>query len=267
MKIVTITPHRDRLPQFANHLRSLAYQTRPPDQAIVSSHGDTQETRRAIVDLMHDHLDAAGVPKQFWSVGEPADPWRKPLCVNFAVRRTAEDVDVVATFDVDMILHPETLAEVERVFAGNPRSYVMCPNRSLPPGAPWPGWTYDELRSRARTVTWEGKRSPGGPPSEGWGAMQAATREWWFDVRGLDEDMELWGSEDHDLLKRAKMSGLTSKWLPRELAALHQWHEAHQNLKTPEIKRAKARNHLLSTQRLKKGQFRRNSAGWGVGSA
>ena len=153
LKLVTITPHRNRLPQLRHHLRSIAEQTRPPDQVVVSCQGDTIETRREIVEL----LEATGVPKQMWAVGASDDPWCKPLAINWAIRRTEEDVDVVATLDVDCILHPEMIAQLEIALEQDSDRYVMCQNLSLPKhfGIPY-HWTYEGLREHARFLEWKG---------------------------------------------------------------------------------------------------------------
>lgn len=265
MRIATVTPHRNRLGQLYHHLKSLSVQSRPPDRVIVSSHGDNEESSRSIVSMLDRHIASADIPKQFWRVAEESDPWCKPLAVNFAVRRTEPDIDVVAVFDVDMILHPETLAQVELALEENDKRYVMCSNLSLPPKTPdGPVWTYDELRKQSTIIHWKGHRKRLGPPLMGWGALQAARRDWWFRVRGLDEDMKLWGIEDYDMAKRAHKTGLKWHWLKRRYALLHQWHEPGQ-VGNKEAKRQKFRNEEISFRKLKRFEYVRNDSNWGGG--
>ena len=269
MKIVTITPHRNRLPQLDNHIRSIAYQTRRPDQVIVSSHGDTEETRREIVDILGRRIDSVGVPKQFWAMGKPSDPWRKPLAINWAIRRTPGDVDVIVTLDVDCILHSQVLEQVELAFEEDFDRYVMCPNLSLGKKADLDNddWTYGDLRPKGHFLTWHGAREGMGPISMSWGCMQAAKRDWWFKVRGLDEEMQYWGSEDYDLAKRANATGLKWHWIPKNFALLHQWHPPGQQGAgldlDPEVRTWLKKNHRISSRKLRRKEFVRNPNGWG----
>ena len=265
MRIATVTPHRGRVKALEHHLRSLVNQTRPPDLSVVVSHGDTLEDRRAIVGVMGRTLDGGYIPKQFWSAADEGVPWAKPLAVNWGVRRVPSTVDIVISIDVDCIFHPLTLERLEKEFEIRPSCFVMCPNLSLPEGAVPDDrpWTFEELRAHGRLVRWRGHREDIGPMSHGVGALQAAPREWWHRVRGLDEEMALWGSEDIDLAKRAARTGLSWRWIPMPLASLHQWHEAAQISDAPEIVARLKKNHEISVTKLRRGQFVRNGRGWG----
>jgi len=266
MKIVTITPHRKRLPQLKNHLRSIAWQERKPDHVIVSCHGDTEDTRREAEDLMFEYLGAQDISMQMWAIGEPEDDWCKPLAINWAIRRTDEDVDIIATLDVDCILHPLTMTRLEEAIEEKLDRYVMCPNLSLGKACEYPpDWTYDDLREQSRHLSWLGAREGRGPISMSWGCLQAARRDWWFGVRGLDEEMKLWGSEDHDMAKRATGTGLTRHWLPRKISLLHQWHRAGQldYKRDPRILAWLKKNYQTSLNNLWKKNYVRNPDGWG----
>jgi len=259
--LVTITPHRDRLEQLSRHLQSLAYQTRKPDQVIVSCHGDTDEARRSVADMLFEHLGGG----QLWAVGKPDDPWRKPLAINWAIRRTAEDVEAIVTLDVDCILHNEMIEQVELALEAQPIRYVMCPNRSLSKPVPMPDdinlEMYVELRAQSEAIEWDGRRAGKGPMFMSWGCCQAALRPWWFKIRGLDEEMEWWGAEDHDLAKRAIMSGKKWHWLPQRYALLHQWHDVGQH--QPGMRQFIIKNHKIGVKKLNRGEFIRNANGWG----
>ncbi|KKK77914.1 hypothetical protein LCGC14_2848790, partial [marine sediment metagenome] len=45
-------------------------------------------------------------------------------------------------------------------------------------------------------------------PSAGFGGLVSAARSWYFKVRGFDERLKFWGSEDGDLWKRAGLDGM-----------------------------------------------------------
>lgn len=268
MKIVTITPHRNRIPQLRNHLLSLGYQSRKPDQVIVSCHGDSERTRNDVSWLIEKHIEDREIPNQIWAVGEPRDPWRKPLAINWAIRRTAEDVDLIVTLDVDCILHPEVLERVEVAFAEDQERYLMCPNLSLGRNVDLTGdWNYHDLRKKGHFLTWKGAREGMGPMSMSWGCLQGARRSWWFEVHGLDEEMQFWGSEDHDLAKRAHATGLKWYWIGRPFSLLHQWHLPGQKGSgsdlDDEVKAWLKKNHRISKTKLRQRQHVRNPNGWG----
>lgn len=55
------------------------------------------------------------------------------------------------------------------------------------------------------------------------GAWQSAPRDFWFDTRGYDEDMILYGAEDTDMWNRAQLAGLKREVLG---PIPHRWHES-----------------------------------------
>ena len=142
--------------------------------------------------------------------------------------------------------------------------YVLCPNRSLIKGAVKPGWTYEQLADAGQWLDWKGQRESMGPISFSPGCCQAAVSEWWFDVRGVDEDFLWWGSEDEDLAQRASLSGLRWSWMPQKYKMVHQYHPAGQ--RTPAMKQYVDRNAKISRKRLGQKLFRRNLEHWGGGA-
>jgi hypothetical protein len=177
-------------------------------------------------------------------------------------------VDAIITLDVDCILHRKTIEAAEQALEEDPRRYLMCPNRSLGKRVDLSGdWEYRDLAKKGHFLDWKGAREGMGPMSMSWGCLQGAMREWWFEVRGLDEEMQYWGSEDHDLAKRANSTGLRWYWIPQRYKLLHQWHPAGQAGVGMEldddVKVWLKRNHLISRDKLRRKEFIRNLDGWG----
>lgn len=61
-------------------------------------------------------------------------------------------------------------------------------------------------------------------PAHGYGTCQVVSRAWAREVRGYDEQYELWGAEDTDFYIRAVHSGKVPVWIEDQTAYFHQWH-------------------------------------------
>lgn len=82
----------------------------------------------------------------------------------------------------------------------------------------------------------------------GSGGIQAASRSFFFAIRGYHEDLTWWGAMDGDLVNRAGLMGLAITWIQGPGAMLHQWHpHKHAVLTRPDqvaqARRAWRRNH------------------------
>jgi len=102
----------------------------------------------------------------------------------------------------------------------------------------------------------------------GTGAMQAAHREFFFEVRGYDEDLLWWGAMDGDMVGRARASGLQVVWIENQTSMLHQWHPRKYRVLSDECQKNQAkahwrRNHQLARSRRRAGIIVRNSKSWG----
>jgi len=262
--LTTITPHRGRLSLLRNHLQSLAYQTRVPDEVLVVSHGDTAEDWEQIPQLIEESFPWVGKRPTAAAlrIGDPGDYWHKALAINHGIRRSRADADVICLFDVDMVLHPEHLEHLLQRQEGQ-AEITLCTNLSL---AKTPHnerlftvESFEAHRSRAQWIAPQSPRNPLGPISYGWGGCQAAPREWWFKIRGYDEDFRLFGPEDKDIIERAKATDLPIEWMPPELAMLHQYHAALQL--NPRMWKIVLRNYRMMLAR--RHHPTRNPTGWG----
>lgn len=254
--ISIVIPVRDRAgDRLRNSLASLGWQSvGRPWQVTVVSHGSRPEIDRDLERL------CAEAGAELLRVSSPDQPWCKPHALNVGLRATDPAMAFVMTMDADMILAPDFLATVLAILREDPRRLALCRSSDLPQNAAVPatGISAEAFPALARRARLRGKHGSGG--------IQAARRDFFFDVRGYDEDMIWWGAEDNDLLQRAVASGLTPTWICEQTKMLHQWHpKTHRALTDPKLRReaqrAWTRNHELMKQ--KANQPRRNPNGWG----
>ena len=59
------------------------------------------------------------------------------------------------------------------------------------------------------------------------GGCQCAHRYIWNKVRGYNEDIIGWGSEDHDLLRRLRDAGVNIKWICEDRSNVMLFHQPH----------------------------------------
>ncbi|HEY3499160.1 MAG TPA: glycosyltransferase family 2 protein, partial [Polyangiaceae bacterium] len=246
---------RDRAgARVRNALASLSWQQPRPAEVIVVSQGSRGEIDAELRAI------CAEAGARLLVTGRLEDPWCKPLALNVGIRATNEHSRYVMTMDADMILAPNFLGVVVEALSREPRAFVMCQISDLGrmtrvPGAPRAlEEALPRLRRRSRLRGVHGS-----------GAIQAARREFFFEVRGYDEDMIWWGAEDGDMVARAERSGMSIEWVTGRTYMLHQWHpKRHSHLTDTalrrEASRAWERNHQLARERT---SIARNPLAWG----
>ncbi len=256
-ELAVVLPVRDRAgAPVKNALASLGWQTAGrPAQVVVVSLGSRPEVDRELEEI------CSGCGATLIRAGQPADPWNKPLALNAGIRATAPEIPYLMTMDADIVLAPDFLSVALERLRREPPALVLCRSLDLPRSARLPDdprrllAAFDRLRGLARPR----HRS-------GTGAIQAARRQLFFDLRGYDEDLVWWGAMDGDLVKRAGAAGHEIEWIDGRTALLHQWHRRkHAVLKRREevaaARRAWAENHRLVKARA--GVLERNPEGWG----
>jgi glycosyltransferase involved in cell wall biosynthesis len=252
-----IIPVRDRAgARLRNTLRSLQWQLAgPPAEVMVVSHGSRPDVDG---DLEKVCRNEGGT---LITVGSPADPWNKSLALNTGIRRTKPEVPFLMTMDADMVLSPDFLGVVVERLMKDPPALVLCRISDLPPQTflPLDGEQLLQSFDRLRAVTQLRSRSASG-------GIQAASRSFFFAIRGYDEDLTWWGAMDGDILNRAHLMGLVIEWIEDRTTMLHQWHlRKHVILARPEqihqARRAWRHNHLLV--RARANLLLRNPKAWG----
>lgn len=259
--LAAIMPVRDRAGQrLALALHSLNWQSAGrPAQILVVSYGSRPEIDRELGRLCRQ----AGAT--LLATGKPDAPWNKSLALNVGIRAVREEIPYLMTMDADMILAPDFFAAMLKRLQSQPPALVLCRSLDLPQRVRLPAneqlaAAFDQLRRQAR---------PRG--RSGTGGIQAAHRDFFFQVRGYDEDLLWWGAMDGDMVNRARLMGLAIAWIDDETSMLHQWHPrkwrnlSHRGLSDPKAAAAAQRqwrhNHRLAKERARTA--RRNSEQWG----
>jgi hypothetical protein len=222
---------------------------------IVVSHGSLPEVDRELQGI------CAEAGADLITIGAPSQPWNKPLALNTGIRMTSPKLPFIMTMDADMILAPNFLAVVLERLRHQPPALVLCrisdlPQHILLPSDPAElqqvfGLVRHQTRLRSHT---------------GSGGIQAATRSFFFEIRGYDEDLLWWGAMDGDILNRARLMRMRIEWVENRTTMLHQWHprkhgilQDHRDIE--QAKRCWMRNHELVRSRAHTPY--RNPAGWG----
>jgi hypothetical protein len=257
--LAVVIPVRDRAGRrVCNALRSLSWQTTgPPAQVVVVSQGSRPDIDRALTAICRK----AGA--ELLITGTADAPWNKPLALNVGIRTVRPNIPYVMTMDVDMILASDFFEAVLAQLQQEPPTLVLCQSLDLPASAHLPAperleAVFNDLRRQAKPRA-----------RSGTGGIQAATRDFFYEVRGYDEDLLWWGAMDGDMVNRARLAGLSIVWIDDRTSMLHQWHpRKYHNLKRSEdMTQARVswtRNHDLVRERANQAQ--RNPAGWGTRS-
>jgi glycosyltransferase involved in cell wall biosynthesis len=255
--ISVVIPVRDRAGQrLRNALRGLHWQeSGSPAEILIVSHGSRPEVDADLQRL----CEAESVTLLL--IGEPSHAWNKPLALNTGIRHSSPDVPFLMTMDADMVLSPNFLSVVTECLSTQPPSLVLCRISDLPPQAEVPSTRDDLLRQFEHLLRMTSLR-----PRFGSGGIQAACREFFFRIRGYDEDFAWWGAMDGDLVNRARLAGLDLTWIENRAAMLHQWHpRKHAVLRQADqiqqARRAWQRNHQI--MRLRARSLQRNPNDWG----
>jgi hypothetical protein len=188
-------------------------------------------------------------------------PFNKSRAINVAIQLTLNDADFVMQTDADMIFEHNFLEILVRAGIQFFPSLVLCSARAISQeraaGAEVldPRTDYEAIRSLSL-------------PISGVGGCMCAPRAWWFRVRGYDERYTLWGHEDDDILKRAKLDGLSQVGIADRTSLIHQWHvRATADAGNLTVQERRRREEALAANRtfyLESMSVVRNADGWGI---
>jgi len=187
----------------------------------------------------------------------PLQFWNKPLTLNYGIRNSNTKSKYIFCIDADMIVPPTVVKTVVNAFKETPEelSFAVVRTLKFKDGTTLAGrvnnWNllksldditdpkiFNKIKKEAY-ITGFGAS----------GGLQAASREWFFNMRGYDEDIFLWGAPDTDMHRRALFNEKlrciyftpvedeeSKKWeaitgwpksevrINKEMFLIHQWH-------------------------------------------
>jgi glycosyltransferase involved in cell wall biosynthesis len=214
-------------------LRSVATQTRLPDEVIVADDGSTDETRQLIASM------AANFPVPLRHIWQEDRGFRAARCRNLGI--AASRGDYVVLIDGDMVLHRAFIADhlmlAERGYflqGGRFKTTARESARLLAGGrpvfAPWAEVDFHVFDGIRRIYSfhapglarWKAKGKNGG-------RVMSCNMSFWRDdllrVNGFDERMEGYGAEDRELSARLENAGLRRRQLKWCALAAHLEHK------------------------------------------
>ena len=187
--------------------------------------------------------------------------FNKSKAVNIAIRHTPNDAEFVLQTDVDMIFQSNYIEMIIRAGIQFYPSLVLCSALEIQQGNAQvaekmnPMKDYSAIRALSRL-------------RGGVGMCICAPRQWFFHIQGYDERYTLWGHEDDDILKRAKLDGLHQVGIADRTSLIHQWHvPATANLELlTEDERRRRQEALIANKTLYLNSMSviRNLEGWGM---
>jgi glycosyltransferase involved in cell wall biosynthesis len=217
---------------LAQVLRSVAAQTRLPDEVIIADDGSTDDTRQLIASM------AATFPVPLCHIRQEDLGFRAARCRNLGI--AASRGDYIVLIDGDMILHPSFIADHLMLaepghflqggrFKSSARETARLLAGGKPVFAPWADadfHVFDGIRRlyafRAPALArWKARGKNGGR------VMSCNTSMWRSDllrVNGFDERMEGYGAEDRELAARLENAGLRRRQLKWGALAAHLEH-------------------------------------------
>lgn len=213
--ISVVIPIRNRAgTRLDNCLRSLRWQDADFDiEIVVADFGSDPDQAEELAQLAAGH--GAVVVREATSA-----LWNRSRALNLGIQ--AASGHYVLCTDADMIFTADFVAAVvETLRRGDDKALVLCRCHDLPEHVAETPRRRDELPSLRAAASVR--------QTSGTGACQAATRAFFFAVRGYDEAFEYWGAEDNDMVDRATRYGLQPTWLGEAPAMLHQWHATMKN--------------------------------------
>ena len=207
-----VIPVRDRWgARLHNCVKSITLQTLQPLEIIIADYGSTAEGHREIIKT----LEPFDCSVYYYPTHEI---WSLAIARNMGIRRSS--CDQVVVFDADLIAEPRVLEVVLEGHLSRPKSYISCFIRML----------RAELQEMPMPEGFPALKEIDYWPSAGWGGLVSADRSWFFKVRGFDERMKFWGSEDGDLWKRAGLDGMDCYRLnERSLEDTEVYHQSHKD--------------------------------------
>lgn len=241
MKASVIVPTYNRPEELILALKSLARQSRLPDEVIVADDGSGEKTRRAVEEFAR----SPGCPFPVIHAWQEDRGFRKPMILNEAVRRSSGDYLVF--IDGDCMAHPRfidshlSFAEPRAILGGKRVELGRALSaRALERGEPSPGtlrgllWdsmvgdtrkVEEAVRIASpvlRTFLHRDRISDNGI----WGCNFSIPRALFYSINGCDEEFTDGSIEDNDLGIRVLNGGGRVRSVRALAIVFHLWHAA-----------------------------------------
>ena len=198
------------------------------------------------------------------SVPASTSAFNKSRAINVAIRRTPEEADFILQTDVEMIFQRNFLEMLVRAGIQFFPSLVLCSAQEISQSDASVAEQRDPVSEYEAIRTLATLRA-------GVGMCMCAPRQWFFRIHGYDERYVLWGHEDDDLLKRAKLDGMHQVGIADRTSLIHQWHvPATINVESLSEAERRRRQEALTANRtlyLESMDIVRNPDGWGEAPA
>ncbi len=241
MKISVIVPTYNRPQALTLCLRSLALQSRKPDEVLIADDGSGDETRRTIVSLQ-DEMKQMFPIRHVWHDDKG---FRKPLILNETVRQSTGDYLII--IDGDCMAHrhfvrshvenssPDLILTGKRVEIGQQLTEELLAS----------GRVMNRLNLR---LLWDAARGRSRKVEEAivigssfirkaahrdritddgvWGCNLSIPKELFIAINGCDEDFQDGSIEDNDLGIRVLNQGKRIRTLRGLAIIFHLWHRS-----------------------------------------
>ncbi|WP_336127228.1 glycosyltransferase family 2 protein [Mesoflavibacter sp. CH_XMU1422-2] len=206
--ITIIYPYRERdLDRIRFSLNSLNLQTDKNFNVKFVDYGSSIEHSKLIKETIktYSFVDYKYYYTQY-------QPWNKSKALNSVIKNLETSHFFVA--DIDMIFHPEFIANVNQLSKTNDVWYYQV-------GFLDKSTSKVEKSFSEYTVKFKSNKEATG--------LTLCPTEYAKNIRGFDEIYHFWGSEDTDFHERLKNKGYDVKFYSEKLLLLHKWHKTYRN--------------------------------------
>jgi len=150
------------------------------------------------------------------------DLFSRSLLNNVGIRNA--ETDYIATTDVDMLFSKDFVFEVLENIGEN----TLVESRTMYFKKPFVNKIYNGLLDPYNDIdSCKRGRIKKRTSAGGFQCMHISS---WEKLRGFNEKMKVWGSEDYDLLTRAKMAKIGVRWIGESREKIKLFHQPHTKL-------------------------------------
>lgn len=248
-KLTIVIPNRNRLEPFSYSteylLKSLDNQTFKDFQTIVVDGGSDNFDKLKIY--------VCGFPNTSIIQHKIEGSWNKCILNNVGIQNSK--TEYIMTTDADMLFGKEFIEKVCENLSEN--SFIESRTTYIPTGTMWKIY-----KKEIDFLGVTGKYQKFGRTKKRatCGGCQVTSYKNWEKLKGYNESMVGWGSEDQELLKRAELLGLKVIWLGEKENCIL-FHQAHPKEDIKEDLRWQEKNKVILENCH---SFEVNSKGWGI---